>query len=563
MKRLFTRLVGAAVALCLATTAAYAVQIPNSVQPSRIQKQIVPQTTPQMTVPSISGAKRPERIIAPKGAKKYKFTLRSVRIEGMTVYKDASVRPLYAKDIGKTVTLAYVYGLAEKLTAKYRNDGYILTRVVVPPQTIKRGTVVLHAVEGFVHKVTIRGESGGHEDFLYRMAAPLTTKRPMNMKTLERVLLLMNDLPGLFARAVLSPAPKTRAASDVTIFVTHKRTDFSAQIDNRGTRYLGPLQMNVTAQLNSPTKHFDSLQAQIAKTPDSNEMAFGSLTYTVPLGANGTQLSLGGNVGHDVPGYSLGQFDLSGWSKSAFVQVSHPFIRSRWKNLSALLRLDYLDSYYTDNLVTSTVADRLSVLRLGTTYQFADRFVGINTLTSEISHGLGIFHPTMPGTPSMSRARGRSNFTKITAQISRLQRLTEKTQLYAAVSGQKSADLLLASEEFGVGGTQFGGAYDPSEISGEDGVAAKLELRYNGTVNKRWLKSYQAYTYYDIGKVWDPAATTSEGRIASLASAGAGVRMNFTKTVAGSLEAALPLTRPVATTHNNHARFFFTLNVKF
>ncbi len=563
MKRLLSRLAGAIVALCLVTTAAYAVQIPNSVQPSRIQKQIAPRSTPQLTVPSISGAKRPARIVAPRGAKKYKFKLRSVRIEGMTVYKDASIRPLYAGEIGKTVTLAYVYGLAEKLTANYRNDGYILTRVVVPPQTIKHGSVVLQAVEGFVHKVTIRGESGGHEDFLYRMAMPLTRNRPMNMKTLERVLLLMNDLPGLSARAVLSPAPETRAASDVTIFVTRKRADFSAQLDNRGTRYLGPLQMSVTAQLNSPTKHFDSIQAQFAKTPDSAEMAYGSLSYAAPLGANGTQLSLGGNVGHDVPGYSLGQFDLSGRSESAFVQVSHPFIRTRWKNLSALIRLDYLDSTYTDNLVTSTVADRLSVLRLGATYQFADRFVGINTLTSEISRGLGLFHPTMPGTPNMSRARGRSNFTKITAEVSRLQRLTEKTQLYAAVSAQKSADLLLASEEFGVGGTQFGSAYDPSEISGEDGVAAKLELRYSGAVNKRWLKTFQAYTYYDIGKVWDPAATTPEGRIASLASVGVGVRMDFTKTVSGSLEAAQPLTRPVATTHNNHARLFFTLGVKF
>ncbi|MBU6474897.1 MAG: ShlB/FhaC/HecB family hemolysin secretion/activation protein [Alphaproteobacteria bacterium] len=549
-------------ASCLITSPASAVTIPGSAEPSRVQQQIAPQEAPQMNAPPIRGAEQPAPAVAPQGAEKYSFTLRHVLVSGVTVYKSADILPLFAAERGKAVTLAYVYGLAERLTAKYRNDGYILTQVVVPPQTIKNGIVHLRAVEGFVDKVSIQ-DAGGGDAFLYKMAAPVTSERPLNMKTLARVLLLMNDLPGVSARAVLSAAPKTQGASDVTILVSHKRADVSLEADNRGTRYLGPLQMNATAQVNAPTGHFDSIALQVARTPDNAEMTYAGVTYTVPLGASGAQLSLGGNSGRDLPGYSLGTFDINGLSQGLFAQVSYPFIRERWKNLSALLRFDYLDSTYTENLVSFTTADRLSVLRLGATWQSADRFSGLSTLTAQASRGLGLFNPTTPGTPNMSRVDGRSDFTKVTAQASRLQRVTDKVQLYAAVSGQKSADILLASEEFGIGGAAFGSAYDPSEITGEDGVAGRIELRYSAAAGKPGMKTCQPYIFYDIGKVWDPDSTAASDRIASLADAGAGVRATFTDTLSGSFEAALPLTRTVAATHNRHARAFFSLAAKF
>ncbi len=564
MKNIFLRTISAAVVVaCLTPCAAFATALPSSVLPSRVQQQLAPQEERQLAAPEVSGVSRAAPVSAPQGAGKYKFVLESVRVGGMTVYKPAEIRPLYAAEIGKTVTLTDIYALAQELTAKYRNDGYILTSVVVPPQTIRNGAVRLRAIEGFVHKVVIRGPGGGDDAFLYKMAAPVENARPLNMKTLQRVLLLMNDLPGLRARAVLSAAPHTVGASDVTIFVSRTNVSVTLETDNRGTRYLGPLQASVTTRLNGPAGRFDSLAVQISRTADNAEMTYGGVTYTVPLDARGTSLSLGANVSYDQPGYSLAPFAINGQAQSAFVQVSYPFIRARWTNLSATLRFDYLDSTYTDNLVTSTTADRLSVLRLGATWQFADRFVGVNTLTAQVSRGLGLFNPTTPGTPNMSRVNGRSDFTKVTAQLSRLQRISDKVELYAAVSGQKSADTLLASEEFGVGGAAFGSAYDPSEITGEDGVAARAELRYNGAVEKPWLRSYQAYGFYDIGKVWDPDSSSASSRIASLADTGVGIRTVFTPMLSGALEAALPLTRTVGTTHNKHVRFFFTLTAQF
>ncbi|MGA4816816.1 POTRA domain-containing protein [Pseudomonas aeruginosa] len=47
--------------------------------------------------------------------------------------------------------------LANRLTAKYRQDGYLLTQVVVPEQSIEGGKVRLQVIEGYLEHVQIKG----------------------------------------------------------------------------------------------------------------------------------------------------------------------------------------------------------------------------------------------------------------------------------------------------------------------------------------------------------------------------------------------------------------------
>ena len=50
----------------------------------------------------------------------------------------------------------------------------------------------------------------------------------------------------------------------------------------------------------------------------------------------------------------------------------------------------------------------------------------------------------------------------------------------AALSGQWASGPLYSSEEFGYGGKNFGRAYDQSELTGDHGVAASVEVDYAG-----------------------------------------------------------------------------------
>lgn len=292
------------------------------------------------------------------------------------------------------------------------------------------------------------------------------------------------------------------------------------------------------------------------------ELNYGSAGFTLPLGHEGTRLLASGSITRTRPGFLLTPFDVHGLAKNLNLELMHPFIRLRSENLSGTVRFNYLDGRRTDNLGGPAIVDRLSVLRLGSVFQNVDSLAGANTVSAEISKGLGIFNSTSSSDLNTTRPGADDRFLKATAELSRLQRLTPMFDLYGSVTGQWSAERLLSSEQFGVGGIAYGSAYDSSEITGDEGIAARGELRLNNPL-KTHLHASQLYTFYDIGKVWDPGNTAANLRVASLASAGGGLRVGFNQNISGYVEIAKPLTRDVGTMGDREPRLFGALTAKF
>jgi len=537
--------------------------IPGSAEPSRVQAQI-PAPLPAAPPENEIKAKPPSPAQAPPGAEKIKFVFETVTVDGMTVYSKKDIVPLYLNMVGREVSLTEVYALADKLSAKYRNEGYILSQVIVPPQTIDNGNIRLQAVEGFIDRVIIQGDIKD-QTHLAPYAWAIKSSKPLNQKVLEKNMLLINDLAGFQVRSVLSPSPDVPGASDLTLVAAHKAYDVTAAMDNRGTLYMGPLQYSTGMRLNNIFGQRGSISIQLADASNglpSLEMRYAGLGITQAVGYEGTTLTFSGNVISTQPGYLLQPLDVRGISHTYNIELMHPFIRSRLENLSSTLKLNYLNSDRSDNLGLGTTEDRMRVLRLSGLYQFSDMHDGSNTLTAEISKGLDILNMKPQGSPNMTRADGDPKFCKVTAEASRVQHLTEHLDLFGSATGQYAADPLLASEEFGVGGSSYGSAYDSSEITGKNGLAARTELRLNNPVATK-LQVLQIYGFYDVGKVWDPQNADPSLRIASLASAGFGLRSLLNDVFSCSGELAIPLTRKVATENNTKPRLFFSLMARF
>ncbi|MFO6016884.1 two-partner secretion system transporter CdrB, partial [Pseudomonas aeruginosa] len=98
--------------------------------------------------------------------------------------------------------------------------------------------------------------------------------------------------------------------------------------------------------------------------------------------------------------------------------------------------------------------------------------------------------------------------------------------VYGELQWQYSFDPLLPSERFGVGGSGIGRGFAPGNITGDRGFALKLEPRYGQAVGYSWLRSYQAYAFYDWGKTYNLDVDDDEQQ--KLGSIGAGVRFNLT-----------------------------------
>lgn len=539
-------------------------QLPGSVDPGRLQERFQAPAAPRAAPPDFSI--ETERPAPPDQAGQIRFVLNQVTVSGVTVYGASSLQESWRDDLGHEVTLAEIYRIADALTTRYRNDGYILSQVVVPPQRIRDGVVALRAVEGYIDRIIVEGDAD-RADLIRSYAEPVTHARPVKAADLERALLLMQDLPGMAVRSVLKPSPTEAGAADLVIYLEQKPVEGFLTLDNRGTRYIGPFQLSTGARFNSLLGLQDQTTLHVINTPDVfHELRAYDIGESLPLGEAGTVFSVLWSQAYTRPGFTLNQFDIRSRADTFTLTLTQPIIRSRSENLSLI------GSVGTSDVKTTLLGgaallslDRVRPVRLGVSYDRADGFDGISQAVFRISQGLPVLDATPANSPDVSRPGGRSDFTKLNADLSRLQTLDPEWALLVAVSGQYAFDRLLAVEEFGLGGAQFLRAYDPSELTGRDGIAGKLEAHYNGLPDWWRFTSNQLFGYYEAGEVRNRDPETLNGRNQSASDLGLGVRFAFDPAVSGSFEVAKPLTRGVATLdgHGYDPRVFFALIARF
>ena len=186
--------------------------------------------------------------------------------------------------------------------------------------------------------------------------------------------------------------------------------------------------------------------------------------------------------------------------------------------------------------------DRLRTVEAGISFNAFDRWDGYNLLDVSYSQGLDLFGIRDEGSPDLSRDNGDPLFSKIEFTAARLQSLPRQFQFLAMVTGQHAFNPLLSSEEFGFGGAQAGRGYDSSEITGDHGIGATLELRRPFRMDEAALNlMLEPYAFFDIGKVWN--IDEGSGGSISAASAGAGMRASLKGGWNADLNAAVPLTK--------------------
>ena len=506
---------------------------------------------------------------APAGADSITLELKNIQIDGVNAYTAEQLDPVYRDKLGTTITLTEVYAIANALTRKYRNDGYILTQVYIPPQTIENGTVKFTVVEGFVDQIIIQGDLTEQEEKTIReYAEGLKRTGLLDAKEMERYLLLINDLPGVRARAILGKSESVTGASDLTLVVERDTYDAEVGLDNHGSRYLGPYQANYSGKLYSVFGLNEQISTQFAISGDkgrANKLLYGSLGFDIPVSKYGTKLSLLAQRTHTRPGADLEPFKVKGNSIYGGVTVSHPFIRSRTTNLFARATFDLRAVDSKNNLEPDTRKDRIRSVRLGSTLQFMDTLfgLGLNSIDVEFSQGVEIFGTTQKASTSKTRTDGDPSYKKIEFSGQRLQRVTDNVNFLFAGAGQWSSAPLLSAEEFGVGGMNIGRGYDSSEIVGDDGLAGKIEVQWNEPKKLKYIHDYQLFAHFDIGRVWNQSATTSDGKRDSIASAGIGVRADITEQIEAGAGVSLPLTRERDTSNDRDPRYYFNISHKF
>ncbi len=534
---------------------AWGQQVPTSVDPGQIEQRfdIKPRLRkapgPEIEAPKVAPEAVPEAEVA--------FRLTAVHIEGVTVFAVAEFAPLYEPLLSREVTLAQMAEIARQITGRYQEAGYVLSRAVAPAEIPEDGAVVIRVIEGFIAQVAIEGEVAGDAALLEAYGNKIAAERPANIATLERYVLLISDLPGVTIQPLLEPFDSEEAAYKLVLVMRQTYVGGFAQADNRGSKFIGPYQFQLGGVLNTPFGLYDTARLRFATTPRVSELVFVDAAYSLPVGSEGTSVSLEASYDRSSPGFTLGPLDIHSHSFRFELYGAHPVVRSRHLDVYATARFTYRNSI-SDRLGMRAFEDRLRVLRAGGVVSFDDGADGRDWISLEISQGLDVLGASDSKSVTTSDLSANTDFTKATLDFSRYQRAGEAWGVLVLAAGQYASGALLASEEMGLGGERFGRAYDPSEITGASGLAGRAEIQRDFWPEDLLVNQIQLYGFYDIGEVWNPGRQ-------SLSSLGGGVRAQMPYGIFAYVEVAKPLTRSVLAegADGKDPRFFFVVRADF
>jgi hemolysin activation/secretion protein len=532
------------------------VQLPGAVQPGHDRPLPSAVAPPDFDF----SIEEPHRSAVPRAVDEIRFTLNDIRIVGAISIPAERFRSLYADLIGKQVSMTNIFDIAAAIEKEYRDAGYLLIRAYVPPQHVKDGVFTIKVVEGFVASVSVEGGKKATRARIKSFFDPVLRDRPLRKATIERALLLVNDVPGIAGTGTLRPSASTPGASDVVVTLVQPTATGGLSANNRGSRFSGIWAVTGTAAYNS-IFGADQLDATLTAAPHALEQYNGELRYRTAIGDDGLLGSVSLSGQHGSPGATLGPFDIRTDSWAAGGRLTYPLERSRIETLSLDGGITFQDAIV--NVLGSKVShDTWRVADLAATYTRTDLFAGVFTSTIDLAQGLPILGATPDHSPDLS-LDGRTTFTKLDGLVHYTNTIANHVSYAISGAGQYSFEPLIEGEQTLFGGTQIGRGYDPGAITGDSGLGGSFELRYDTRLPQYWIESLQPYVFFDAASVWNRSRGASAGIPLgdyTLESTGGGLRFWFPYNIYLDLEGARTL-RAVPGSDNDQRATKFLMDV--
>lgn len=483
-----------AVLLALSSYSAHAQTAPNTGDALRQSQPPSLPAQPAAPLPQVRGEPiEPPLRELPSGPQ---IMVKSLEVIGNRVIKAQELQALVADAVGKAQTLADLEALAQRITQHYRAQGYFVARAYIPAQEVSAGVVKIRVVEGNYGKFVLKNESLVRSDIVQGMLDDVLPEDIVSLDTLERVMLLINDTPGVrVSRADVMPGDKVGTSDFAVDTVATPSRNGYVLIDNYGSVYTGLGRLSFNVDFNSPSDRGDRLSISGMGT-DTSGLANGRLGYSALLRPNG----LRGEVALARTEYALGDsyrsLDAKGTADTLDLTLTYPVRRTRAQTIETSLNLAYKDLVDKINSTNTTTPKQTTALTAGLRLRDEDKFLGLDGLTQAnvaLTAGNLAINDAAAKTTDIAGANTVGDWSKLTASISRATLLPKKFLFTASLRTQQSLNLknLDGSERMAVSGSAGVMGYPSGELTGSNATHVRLELSRPlpnwGGLQSNWL----------------------------------------------------------------------------
>jgi hemolysin activation/secretion protein len=417
-----------------------------------------------------------------------KVTVKNFLFTGNTQFNNEELADVLSTYTHREMRFNDLEAAANAVTQYYREAGFFLASAYLPQQSIKQGQVEIAILEGQLDNThltsdTIQsiGEMRMDKSVIKQFLDAYPEGTLVTEKEMNRLSLLINDLPGIDATVVLAPGKKTNTSALSLKVKEQPMISGYATANNHGLYSTGYFRFDGGVTLNNPLGIGDQLSLR-AQTTDSAGSTSGSADYSLPVNGYGTRFTANLSELH----YSLGRAFTSakahGIARTVGASLSHPFWLARNGRLTGSARYEH--RWMEDKNPAGNNDRELNVMSFSFSGSYYDQLLALGGLTQayiNVSAGeVGFNNKTAFNTDQLKGGlNSNGGYHKFAWQVSRTQNILDDLSLFTNFQGQVASKNLDTSERMSLGGPSAIRAYPAGEGSGAEGWMFNGEARYH------------------------------------------------------------------------------------
>lgn len=465
----------------------------------------------------------------PVVADTFHFTLKAYRITGPALLSPRTTERLLKPYTGRNQSIGIIESARAALQKAYRNAGYSAVAVVLPPQKLNSGVVVLHIVAPRLEDITVHGGPYYNRGNVLASLPALQLGKIPNERDINENLTMANTNPSKHTVVRLSKGQrKGTIAAHVSVQGQVPWHAFMT-LDNTGDPETGRLLLSAGLQYANIANRDQVLTLQYTTSPNHfGKMDAYGLGYHVPIYRWNGSFNVFGGYSNINAGTIDQVFDITG--KGIFLGFNYNQYLLRTAHYQQVLTFGFDYTAFRNNITYEGVPIGNNVTIHPVSVSYYNRFInGNNALSGKLALVQNIPWGANGDLLAFqkNRAGAVASYHLVRIRLTYSHFFTGNWELQAKASGQYSPDALISGAQFGLGGLHSTRGFFQRQYTGDSGAEGVLAFYTPNFGRTLGLPDtlVRALTFYDNGWAWLQDPQPGDTAYLHIASVGVGLNM--------------------------------------
>lgn len=459
---------------------------------------------------------------APQTAIPTRLVVKGFRFEGNHAFSSEELaqvtKPFTQRELGSDE----LEQARRAVTLHYVRHGYVNSGAVIPDQSPTNGTVLMRIVEGKLTQINVHGNKWLRDGYI-RSHLERWSQPPLNLPEVQEGLQLLRQNPNVTQiNAEMKPGSSPgEGLLDVSV-KDEQPFRLGLQVDNQRPPSVGAIEISLLAADVNLTGHSDPLLFRYGianSTHDGVEFSGADNlegSYELPVTRYDTTIGVhGSRLNTSIIEQPFVDLDITSLTRTIGFFVRQPLYQSPNQEVAFSIGFDHREneSFLLGepfNISPGAVDGQMTVSVLRLSQEWFQRGQShVLALRSTFNIGLDVWGATDDGIPRDPDGR----FFSWLGQAQYVQRLfNTQNQLILRLSGQMTAEPLLALEQISIGGFNTVRGYVENQLVRDRGIISSVEFRVPLLFNKSGEGILNLAPFFDFGGGWNldgsPSPTT-------------------------------------------------------